>query len=574
MSLIEKVTQVGNSIIDLVNAKTANTANVDLSNLSDEGLDKIASGGSNGTLLTDKHITNCLIEAPQAIKYTFKNGIFTLLAGSYVVVPNGVNVYERVTIEQDRTLVVSANPDNELSIFYSPSTNSLSYNATSFQCFSGDSQPETTQTTYSWWDTSTNLVKSYNNEAFSEHYKSLPICTINTNGIVNPFQGIGFIGDSCFVFDVKSLAPNGRNEDGSLKNLVREVTFAHLTNSDNFSGSFYLMSAGPSSLHRWSTDLVHLYDEIPSNPSNYTRWFSREDNYWYEYLPEGVHCPTSSIVGLVEATNNRITKIKNTQLFRATNYGEFCEFYNQTCEFFNQTSSNLNNKANTSDVVKKSGDTMTGNLKIHGGSTQHVVQCISNLLMSENPAAATGVGKFQVLDKNGNYLMQVGCERNTEGRNSAFIRAHSPADWNNSAQIAIMYMRDGTVATYAPTPAAADNSTKIATTAWVRTLVTNTTIGIPNYNAGVSVTWATLIAGYTAPSKGVLMMMIYPASRKDQQMTVNGKKLPYVVDGPSSDADNTNITIILNKGDVYKIGTNNNTAPREFNGAFYPFKGV
>ena len=135
----------------------------------------------------------------------------------------------------------------------------------------------------------------------------------------------------------------------------------------------------------------------------------------------------------------------------------------------NTTKNNCIKEINSTSVggrVLKTGDTMTGNLKIHGGSTQHVFQCISDLLMSENPTTAVGVGKFQVLDKEGNFLMQVGCERSTDGRNNAFIRAHSPSDWSNSASISVSFLRDGTVYTSAPTPATGDNSTKIATTAY------------------------------------------------------------------------------------------------------------
>jgi hypothetical protein len=98
---------------------------------------------------------------------------------------------------------------------------------------------------------------------------------------------------------------------------------------------------------------------------------------------------------------------------------------------------------NGGDFVSKSGDTMTGNLKLQSSWTQHVIQCITSLPYNQAPTSNTGVGKFQVLDKDGNFLMQTGCERYTDNRTSALLRVHSPDDASKSAQIAIHAYADG-----------------------------------------------------------------------------------------------------------------------------------
>ena len=118
--------------------------------------------------------------------------------------------------------------------------------------------------------------------------------------------------------------------------------------------------------------------------------------------------------------------------------------------------------------VKTSGDqTIDGSVVLKGSGTQYVVQCFTSQAYNVTPTTSTGVGKFQVRDKDGNYMMQVGCERMTDGRTVALLRAHSPVNSSNIAQLQVAVKADGSALTYAPTPPASDNSTQIATTAWV-----------------------------------------------------------------------------------------------------------
>ena len=221
----------------------------------------------------------------------------------------------------------------------------------------------------------------------------------------------------------------------------------------------------------------------------------------------------------------------------------------------NKDLSNLSSEgqAKFDSKVNKAGDTMTGNLRIQGGLTQHVFQCISNLLMSENPTVATGVGKFQVLDKAGNYLMQVGCERSTDGRNQAFIRAHSPTNDDNSASISVSFLRDGTVATYAPTPATNDKTTKIATTAWVTGNV------YPNYSKGYS---RSVDTEYTVANNGMLMINAMLGSQLN--VIINGTTLSYSPNTNNQGYRNA-FYFLLKKGDVFKF-----TGVTGVQAVFYP----
>lgn len=69
----------------IANDGSHNTANVDLSNLSNTGEAHFA----NPALTNSPYTTNRILEIPQDIKLELNNGILTLKAGSKVYIPNG-----------------------------------------------------------------------------------------------------------------------------------------------------------------------------------------------------------------------------------------------------------------------------------------------------------------------------------------------------------------------------------------------------------------------------------------------------------------------------------------------------
>ena len=76
--------------------------------------------------LNESILTNCLTEIPQDTKLELSNGTLTLKAGSKVYVPNGVGVFNPVTINRDITLTQKwGTPNDKLLIFYKPVNNSL-----------------------------------------------------------------------------------------------------------------------------------------------------------------------------------------------------------------------------------------------------------------------------------------------------------------------------------------------------------------------------------------------------------------------------------------------------------------
>ena len=104
---------------------------------------------------------------------------------------------------------------------------------------------------------------------------------------------------------------------------------------------------------------------------------------------------------------------------------------------------------------------------------------------------------------------------------------------------------DGSTYTYAPTPPTIDDSTKIATTAWVNSAV------IPDYDSPVDITISNNTEyTYKAPANGTLHVTLYG---KDTYLTI--KYGSTILVSNATDLDNHYITgwCIVKKGKSYKI---------------------
>jgi hypothetical protein len=175
------------------------------------------------TALDKSQITNCLLEVPQNIKLELKDGVLTLKAGSKVIVPNGGGKFDEVVIESDLTHATTAN--GVLMLVATKSNLSPFYVS---KCFSGSTAPTVSGSGYLWYDTTNNKLKVFNGTTWGERGDSLPIAIVTADGtsytsIDQVFNGMGYIGSTIWVDKgVKGLIPNGRNADGSLKNI--EIT--------------------------------------------------------------------------------------------------------------------------------------------------------------------------------------------------------------------------------------------------------------------------------------------------------------------------------------------------------------
>ena len=174
-----------------------------------------------------------LTEVPKNINLELKDGVLTLKAGSKVYVPNGFEK-DGVTPKFDIKVIESdishsfLGTERDLIVFVDTDTMVFAYYNNAKESFSGSSTP-TLSTNYGvWYNTTENIIKGTNDKgaSWSVRYRSLPIliCHQDSSSAITTidqvFNGFGYIGSTVFALPgVKGLIPNGRNSDGSLKNV-------------------------------------------------------------------------------------------------------------------------------------------------------------------------------------------------------------------------------------------------------------------------------------------------------------------------------------------------------------------
>lgn len=277
---------------------------------------KLEFGGSG----LENKITNCLLEVPQRIKLELNDGVLTLKAGSQVIVPNGFEAdgttpkFDVITIDND---IQAGGPIGSFTGKWV-----FGYRNNSFywerlrNCFSGPTLPTQTGENRLGYNTTVNKIqRSTNGDAYVDYMCSFPICIFSTNsGVITSidqvFNGMGFIGSTVWVDKgVKGLTPNGRNEDGSLKNI--EFTINKIVSSTLTDGAqdYYL------SLNEYGTPLftgknVTKYD---SDKNVIIDTYANTDRLW---------CFAGECTADI---NNKITSFSIKLPFRAVDYNDFEE---------------------------------------------------------------------------------------------------------------------------------------------------------------------------------------------------------------------------------------------------------
>ena len=198
-----------------------NTVLEALNNKADRDLNNVTDGTYQ--VLTTKNITNCITKIPQDIKLELANGTLTLKAGSKVYVPNGVGVFDEVTISSD--LSTTGYHDGQIMIFAQCSSlSSTSINAIT-EVLVSNAKSGTSPETSVYYNTSLNMIYRYTSSSAYDLRFALPIaiCTRVSSKITSidqVFNGFGYIGSTIFALPgIEGLIPDGRNNDGSLNNI-------------------------------------------------------------------------------------------------------------------------------------------------------------------------------------------------------------------------------------------------------------------------------------------------------------------------------------------------------------------
>lgn len=284
--------------------------------------------------LSAKNITNCITAIPQDIKLELVDGVMTLKAGSKVYKANG----ESITISGD--LVVAQGGTNTGAFAFYRSDNNTVYTVIASQTFSGATAPESPVTTTTWLDTKAKDVKVYDGTQWVGGV-SLPLCIFdNQDGKVTAvgqiFNGFGYIGSTAFILPgVKGLAPDGRNEDGSLKNFemqvhglyFRSITWDCSKGQELFLGyDIGAMNSGFVS----SGNLWRYFEQStePSSPKKYDIWYNPDANIIKRYLEDGWKDVRLAYLGQwfsESISPYRVTELKTKPTFCAVDYNDYAE---------------------------------------------------------------------------------------------------------------------------------------------------------------------------------------------------------------------------------------------------------
>lgn len=260
---------------DLSNKPDLNgKANIDLSNITSEGKN-IANWSTN--------VTNCITEIPQDIKLEFTGSNMILKAGSKVTFGDGTFI----TINVDKNIPFNITSADKYVVCYTKYSNSLIYNRLGSQTASGTTTPTSGYWTY--YNTTDKKVYDINNGVNAGEL-SLPLCifssdTSSITSIDQVFNGFGYIGSTVYALPgVKGLIPNGRNEDGSLKNIeftvdsVKTVTRTWVDNNNQVWGYIKNPPAGAAETWYWNGYIES--DEEPSY-NEYVMWYKPSENITY-----------------------------------------------------------------------------------------------------------------------------------------------------------------------------------------------------------------------------------------------------------------------------------------------------
>ena len=388
--------------------------------------------------LKRNQITNCITEIPQDVKLELNNGALTLKAGSKVYVPNGINNFEVVQIIENKTKTETV--DGKYYLVLNPSDGYL--NRGSYPSTSGTTAPTTVTTGTVWYDTENNRVKRYSGGTWSN--MSLPLCVYTVSGgsivsIDQVFNGFGYMGSTVFVLPgVKGLIPNGRNEDGTLKNT--EFITDHVSTVTN---------ASNLTMDLWYA--ISANGDIANSLTDYWK-YDEQKNAW---LHDGVSWGANMPFARSYANGGKVENFVSKHAFHAVDYSDF-----------ENTVEELDNS-----VVHNTGDeTITGiksfrELRFRNDVpvSKDITTATETALVQTTTNTAGGVDGASIIRyvyANGNREVRYRAgfsKRNSSGNLWPGIRVGVDANDNNYYKLDI-------------DPVASSNGTDIATTAWVRDL--------------------------------------------------------------------------------------------------------
>jgi microcystin-dependent protein len=394
----------------------------------------------------DSKITNCITEIPQDIKLELADGVVTIKAGSKIRIPKTGNVFEDYVFTSNITRSGGVNGSAFLVALFNVSNNKFAQTFTvslSKSC-SGTTDTLAGTPQHLWYDTANNILKYYGNDGVTNnYYAALPLAIVSgaatITSIDQVFNGLGYIGSTVFALPgVKGLIPNGRNEDGTLKN----ATF----NTNNvLTVQVSKTTTKCISLNNNKLDVYRGYVVAESTTGAlYSMWYQPSSNIMFNTANNKPVKATLTYIIEVSYDGDKITYFNPKTVFHAVDYNDFEE---------------LDNSA-----VHKTGNETIGGEKTFTSTIRMNGQYLH--FDGIDSAATQSFKDIDAYDTNGATVGGVRIEHSsTNGRSVSLITRK--ADGSVGGNLGVRTKPDGTYSSFAPTPASTSNSTEIATTAWV-----------------------------------------------------------------------------------------------------------
>ena len=247
--------------------------------------------------------TNCITEIPQDIKLELVDGTLTLKAGSVLYEPSGVGNFIKHTTTQDYTWAWGSGQF----IIIAQKSGNIGQTTLLSKVYSGTAAPSNSSAGDVWYDTTNNIIKRYHStDGWVSSNFCLPIAIVTSanstvTSIDQVFNGFGYIGSTIFALPgVKGLIPNGRNEDGTLKNTPFTISSVKTSELYVNNTNVYISAAS----FGWG----YSYDE----DSNKVYYLDKTATRFFAYL--GTY---------KKETNGRITVFSPRTPFHAVDYNDF-----------------------------------------------------------------------------------------------------------------------------------------------------------------------------------------------------------------------------------------------------------
>ena len=416
---------------------------------------------ANSALSNSPYTTNRILEIPQNIKLELNDGTLTLKAGSKVYVPNGPGVFTELSITSDMT-VVSTTLTGKSFIF----ANNSNLFAENINTQSGSTLPSSATTGEKFYNTTENKFYRYNGSEWQSNGFSFPlaIVTLSSESVVTSidqiFNGFGYIGSTVFALPgVKVQTANGRNEDGTCKSLITNITSVKTLTINASWGTYDIFIMSNGEIGRWP-DIV--------SGSAGTRYNS-VTNY-YEVIYNGkwvsqLYCVFVKI------------KTDTTSPYKITSFEPFTvdSVLNSSLSNLDATGqAKFDAKANVSNTVTTdTAQTITGFKAFNNGSgnIRTNIDIITNDGVGEEDVNSKWAGSIQF--KKGN--VDVGfCEAFKDSENSSItqIVAHNSVNGQEVyASLRSVVTSDGNTFSYAETTPTGATGNEIATAAWVNSKI-------------------------------------------------------------------------------------------------------